>query len=167
MSPSSPSLRTPTVAVSVRLALRGEVPVEASLFMPDVPRNARSQLLEDVQRLLEEDRDFLPVEVDGQRSLINRSAIDFVAVARRPGGFGEDDEVSDVHTLFDYRCPVRIELIDGLALGGTLLFSTPADRARLVDFLNLGPRFVQLWTSGELILVQRGCIRRIAETAEA
>jgi hypothetical protein len=138
----------------------------ALLFVPDTPRQARSQLLDDVSQLLEEDRDFLPVELDAQRSLVNRAVISYVAVARRPIGFGEHDEISDVHTLFDHRRPVVISLIDGTLLRGTLLFSSSADRSRLLDFINLGPRFVQLWTSEELFLVQRTAIRIISEGSE-
>jgi hypothetical protein len=166
VSHSSPALRTPTITLPVKLAFRGEPGVPASLFLPDVPRQARSQLLDDVRQLLEEERDFLPVELDGQRSLINRNAISYVAVARRPISFGEDDEISDVHTLFDHRCPVKLVLLDSSVLRGTLLFSSSADRARLIDFINLGPRFVQLWTSDALILVQRTAIRTLSESVE-
>jgi hypothetical protein len=162
VSRSLPSLRTPTVSVSIRLALRGDAPAPAALFLPEAPQLGRAQLLDNVCGYLEEEREFLPVELDGMRALVNRAAIAYVAVARRPSGF-DDDEVSDVHTLFDHRCPVAVTLEGGIALRGTLLFSSPADRARLIDFINLGPRFVRLWTSDELFLVQRSAIRILAE----
>lgn len=162
MSRSLPSLRTPTVEVSVRLALRGDAPTAAALFLPETPQLGRSQLLENVCSYLDEEREFLPVAFGALRALVNRSAIAYAAVARRPSGF-DDDEVSDVHTLFDHRCPVAVTLEGGASLRGTLLFSSPADRARLIDFVNLGPRFVRLWTSDELILVQRSAIRILAE----
>ncbi|MBK7538506.1 MAG: hypothetical protein IPI49_24690 [Myxococcales bacterium] len=169
MSSSSPSLRTPTLALPVKLALRGESLTSATLFVPDVPRQARAQLLEDVRLLLEQERDFLPVDLDGARTLVSRAVISYVSVARRPSGlvtsFG-DDEVSDVHTLFDHRCPVLVTLVDAKTLRGTLLFSSSADRARLMDFINLGPRFLSLWRTDDLLLVQRSAIRSIIEVAE-
>jgi hypothetical protein len=154
------------VVLPVTLALRGEAPLAASLFMLDIPRHARAQLLDDVRQLLEEDREFLPVEIAGRSLLVNRAFITYVAVARRPPGFGDDDEVSDVHTLFDHRCPVALSLADHTLLRGSLLFSSSADHARLIDFVNGGPRFVQVWTSEALILVQRSAIRTITETGE-
>jgi hypothetical protein len=154
------------MVLPVRLALSGEAPLVASLFMPDVPRQARAQLLDDVRELLEEDRDFLPVEIDGRSLLVNRAFITYVAVPRRPLGFGDDDEISDVHTLFDHRCPVSLTLADHSLLRGSLLFSSSADRSRLIDVVNRGPRFVQLWTTETLILVQRSAIRTMIETGE-
>jgi hypothetical protein len=162
VSRSLPSLRTPTLEVAVRLALRGDAPAAATLFLPEAPQLGRAQLLEGVCSYLEEDREFLPVAFGELRALVNRSAIAYVAVARRPSGF-DDDEVSDVHTLFDHRCPVAVTLEGGNSLRGTFLFSSPADRARLIDFINTGPRFVRVWTSDELILVQRSAIRILAE----
>jgi hypothetical protein len=163
-------LRTPTIAVPVRLALQGDGVAEAALFAPDLPRQARAQLLDDVAAVLDEERDFLPVLFGERRVLVNRAAIAYVAVARRPpkaaGSLSDDDEISDVHTLYDHRCPVAVTLHDGTPLRGTLLFSSSADRARLVDFINLGPRFVRVWTGDELFLVQRSAIRTLCESGE-
>lgn len=165
MTRSQPSLRTPTIALPVRLALQGDRPTPAALFVPDLPRHARAQLLDDLAAVLDEDRDFVPVLFGERRVLVNRSAISYVAVARRAPS--DDDEISDVHTLYDHRCPVAVTLHDGTPLRGTLLFSSPADRARLVDFINLGPRFVRLWTGDELLLVQRSAIRTLCESSES
>jgi hypothetical protein len=165
-------LRTPTIALPVRLALQGDSATAAALFVPDLPRQARAQLLDDLAAVLDEDRDFVPVLFGERRVLVNRSAIAYVAVARRPlkgngGGISDEDEISDVHTLYDHRCPVFVTLHDGTPLRGTLLFSSPADRARLVDFINLGPRFVRVWTGDELYLVQRSAIRTLCESTES
>lgn len=165
MTRSLPSLRTPTLEVAVRLALRGDAPAPASLFLPEGPPKGRAQLLEAVCAYLEEEREFLPVAFGELRALVNRAAIAYVAVPRRPIGL-DADEVSDVHTLFDHRSPVAVTLEGGASLRGTLLFSSPADRARLIDFVNLGPRFMRIWTSDELILVQRSAIRILAEIPE-
>ena len=170
MTRSQPSLRTPTIAVPVRLALQGDSATAAALFAPDLPRQARAQLLDDVAAVLDEDRDFVPVLFGERRVLVNRAAIAYVALARRAQRVGsalpEDDEISDVYTLYDHRCPVAVTLHDGTPLRGTLLFSSPADRARLADFINLGPRFVRLWTGDELLLVQRSAIRTLCESNE-
>lgn len=165
MTRSQPSLRTPTIALPVRLALQGDQATPAALFVPDLPRQSRAQLLDDLAAVLDEDRDFVPVLFGERRVLVNRSAMAYVAVARRSPN--EDDEISDVHTLYDHRCPVAVTLHDGTPLRGTLLFSSPADRARLVDFINLGPRFVRVWTGDELFLVQRSAIRTLCESTES
>lgn len=169
VSTSSASLRTPTIALAVRLALRGESVTSATLFLPDLPRQHRTQLLDDVRQLLEHEREFLPMDLDGERTLVNRAAISYVIVPRRPTGSAHgfsDEEISDVHTLYDYRCPVVVTLMDARTLRGTFLFSSSADRARLGDFLSFGPRFLPLWRERELVLVQRTAIRSIIETAE-
>lgn len=151
----------------MQLALRGEDPAPASLFLPESPRRSRAQLLDDVRELLEQDRDFIPVKLAGERTLLARAAISYVVVARRPlsaGSAFSEEELSDVHTLFDHRIPVLLTLLDSGILRGALLFSSPPDRARLADFLNLGPRFLPLWRTDELVLVQRSAIRTIVES---
>ncbi len=141
----------------------------AELFVPDVPRPVPASLLEDLAAMLEDEREFLPAVLGGRQTLVNRAAIAYVAVRRRPhvpSKQFDPEEVSDVLTLFDHRCPVSVTLVGGVALAGTLLFSSPAERSRLVDFINLGPRFVRVWANEELFLVQRSAIRTLAETAE-
>ena len=47
-------LRLPTVAVPVRLAMIGASPVDAELFVADVPRPHRAKLIDDVAAMLDE-----------------------------------------------------------------------------------------------------------------
>ncbi len=148
------------------MALQGEAPVAVEMFVPDVQRQARSLLFDDVAAVLEEERDFVPVAFGARSALVNRGAIAYVAITRHAAKTF-DDEISDVHALYDHRCPVSLVLVGGTSLRGTLLFTTPVERSRLIDFMNLGPRFVRLWTSDELYLVQRSAIRTLAESFES
>ena len=147
-----PELRLPTVAVPVTLVVVGHAAVTAELFVVDVPRQSRSQLLDDVATLLEQDAGFLPIRgEDGVRLLAKRS-IAWIAVRR-------DDEIE----LFDRLHHVRVLLVTGESIAGTLFDSAPADRPRVIDHLNRAGRFVRLWTAEQQYLIGKHHILEVRE----
>jgi hypothetical protein len=166
----SSELRLPTMVVAVRLALVGGMPSAAELFVADVPRRGRSQLLDDLAVQLDAPNDFIPVRWSNRVRLLGKHAIAWLAVRRR----GLDDpstdfssEPSEELTLYDHEHIVEIELVHGTKLLGTLLDSSPADRTRVIDHLNRAGAFVRLWSADEHYLVNTRQIVAVTELGES
>ena len=68
-------------------------------------------------------------------------------------------------TLYDRQHRVQVALIEGEALTGMLLDSSPADRPRVIDHLNRSGAFVRLWTSDEHFLINKTQILQVTELA--
>jgi hypothetical protein len=175
-------LRQPTIAVPIRLAVVGAEAAPAELFVPDVPRPGRSQLLDDLAAMLDDEPAFLPVRRTAGLHLLGKHAIAWIAVTRREttrpipiwaraseragGSINAEmwpDEPSEVTTLYDRMHHVELAMIGGGRLIGRLLDSLPADRPRTIDHLNRAGRFVRLWTQDEHFLVNKTQIAWVAE----
>lgn len=163
----SAELRLPTVVVPVRLSLIGQEPRAAELFVADVARRGRAQLLDDVAELLDGSAGFVPARLGDAVRLLGTHAIAWLAVSRRDPDAAPTaelpEELSDAAALYDRQHRVAIELAHGPALAGLLLESAPADRPRVVDHLNRPGRFLRLWTSDEHVLVNKQQIVSVAE----
>jgi len=164
MEPST-ELKLPTIAVSVRLAVVGAEPAAAEVFVADVPRLGRSQLLDDLATMLEGDAGFLPVRNAGIVRLLGKHAMVWIAVKRAQPRPVEDwpEEPSEVITLYDREYHVEVALTTGTRLMGQLLDSSPADRPRAIDHLNRVGRFVRLWTQDEHFLINKAHIVHVTE----
>ena len=150
-------LRVPTVAVPIRLAVRGQGGLAASdgeLFVADLPRTGRAQLLDDVAAALDDSASFVPVRTAGSVRLYGKDALAWLAVPR-----GEDGELE----LYDRTHEVVIELVSGGSLAGLLFDSSPSDRPRVFDYLNRARRFVRLWTSDEQYLINKSEILHVRD----
>lgn len=161
-------MRLTTRAVPVRLALIGGAPAPAELFVADVPRRGRSELLDAVAGLLTAPTSFLPVRLQTRVRLFGKHAIAWIAVPRRGDEQSDpskdfSDEPSDVHTLYDREHIVEVELERGTKLIGNLLDSAPIDRTRVIDHLNGTGAFLRLWTADEHYLVN---VRQIVAVTE-
>jgi len=160
----TPELRVPKQPVAVELARAGRVPDRVELFV-DGGVAGEAALATQVAELLEAETQFVPVrEPDapgGARvALVGKRAVLWVAVPL--GG-----EAPDVLSLFDHRHQVRVELaaapIPFDTIDGHVLHSSPADRPRLADHLNLPVRFLRVWTPGALYLVNKQHVVRVLE----
>ena len=145
-------LRLPTVAVPVTLVVVGHAAVTVELFIADVPRPSRSELLDDVAALLEQNTGFLPIRGEDGVRLLAKQSIAWIAIKR-------GDELE----LFERLHHVRVVLATGEALAGTLFDSAPADRPRVIDHLNRAGRFVRLWTAEEQYLIGTHHILEVRE----
>ncbi len=172
----SSELRLPTLAVSVQLARAGKPSEQVELFVADMPRRTRSQLVTELAELLESEPAFLPVrepEAGGRVAMVGKQAILWVAISLHQlhagaavNGVPEEVEFepSEVLNLFDHRHDCRVELDTGLGIDGCVLYTSPADRPRFADHLNERGLFVRIWTSDELYLVNKRHIVRVLET---
>lgn len=166
----SSELRLPTLAVSVRLALVGGLPIAAELFIADVPRRGRSHLLDDLAALLGDQPAFLPVRWSSRVRLLAKHAVAWIAVPRRGDVDPTTDfspEPSEELTLYDREHRVEIELVHGTKLIGTMLDSLPVDRTRVIDHLNRAGRFLRLWTPDEHYLIHTEQVVCVTELGEA
>jgi hypothetical protein len=158
-------LRLPTLAVPVKLAVVGHAAVTAELFVADVARQSRSQLLDDVAALLDQTTSFLPVRGEAGVRLLAKQSIAWIAITRVDEIEHEDfdDEPSEVITLYDRRHRVTVELVTGETLSGTLFDSSPADRPRVIDHLNRAGQFLRLWTPDEHYVIHKHHILEVRE----
>ena len=161
----SQELRLPTVAVPVRVALVGRPELlSAHVFVSDVARSGRTQLIDDVVALFEGDGMFVPMRCEPGVRLYGKDALACVAVRRRQVEEpAEDPEHSEVFTLFDHQHRVELELVSGMRLEGSLMDSSPSNRSRAVDHLNRAGRFVRLWSAEEHYLVHKAQILQVTE----
>jgi hypothetical protein len=84
--------------------------------------------------------------------VVRRGAVAWVLLPK-------DDEVE----LFDHRKAVRVVLSTGETLDGSLLYSAPAEHARMVDHLNEPRRFLDLWRDERLCLVNKAYVVKLTE----
>lgn len=95
---------------------------------------------ERVKDVLNNENAMLPVHSDGKCVLFNKGFIEVVEL--------EEPDVAEVgETDLSEHREVDLMLADGVALRGTILVSTPPERARTLDFLNRGQGFFYLETA--------------------
>ncbi len=133
-------LRIPKEAFAVELALAGAVPRRVEVFLAEQRANEfRRQVVLD---------------------LLDKDALLWIGVPLAPFGSqaaaGEDE-------LFEFRRPVRVDLIGGEPLEGELLYSAPEQSTRLVDYLNEPGRFLRLWAKETLYLINKAFVLRVIE----
>jgi hypothetical protein len=171
-------LKVPTRPVQVELALVGQPPAVAELFLGGVPPTSRSLLAAEVAAMLEDGTGFLPVYANGIVSLCNKATVVWVALrgnsaaSGTAGGGGgsegvpepvENAEPSEVVTLYDHRHEVRVELAGGGAVDGHVLYTSPEGRNRVVDFLNRSARYLWMWEGTTLYLINKQHVVRVLE----
>lgn len=159
-------LRLPTRVVSVRLAIVGSAPTSAELFIADVPRSGRAQLIDDLAALVAGEANFIPVRWASRVRLLAKHAISWIAVPRVDPDEPLADfapEASEELKLYDRQHLVEIELAQATKLIGTMLDSSHADRPRVVDQLNRAGRFLRLWTTSEHYLINTSQVVAVTE----
>jgi len=165
------------MVVTVRLAIVGASPAAVEMFVPDVPRRGRGQLLDDLATQLDGEARFVPVRMTSRVRLVSKHAIAWISVERREAGSGDLDEVPaepavapaeipEELTLFDHQHFVEVELVQGSKLIGTLLDSAPAEHARVGDHLNHSGRWLRLWTTDQHYLINIQQVVAVTELGE-
>lgn len=180
------------MVVTVRLAIVGASPSAVEMFVPDVPRRGRGQLLDDLATQLDGAARFVPVRTTGRVRLVAKHAIAWISIERHETGGGdpgfaggagggaprgidrrdpeetpvEPAEIPEELTLFDHQHFVEVELAHGTKLIGTLLDSAPADHARVADHLNHLGRWLRLWTTDQHYLINVQQVVAVTELGE-
>lgn len=140
-------LRVPKDVVAAELSLGAGPPRRVDLFVI-----AGRGLAE----MLEHEAPFFPVREAGAAggAIVSKAALAWISVAAADGDDGE---------LYSERRLVRVELVDGAALEGELLYSPAEGRRRVVDQLNEEGRFVRLWSAERVWFVNKQKISRVVE----
>ncbi len=156
------------MAVTVRLAIVGASPAAVEMFVPDVPRRGRGQLLDDLAAQLDGEVRFVPVRTTSRVRLVAKHAIAWIAIDRRQpeDAPAEPAVIPEDLTLFDHQHFVEVELAHGTKLIGTLLDSAPADRSRVADHLNRSGRWLRLWTTDQHYLINVQQVVAVTELGE-
>jgi hypothetical protein len=160
----SESLKVPTAAVGVGLALADGSVVKAQLFVPERGHRGRA-LATDLAALLDADPAFLPArEAGGHVCLYAKHAIAYVAIPLRDAAAddGDDADTDDVQ-LYEHQRDVEVVLERGPTLVGQLLYTSPADRPRVLDHMNHPGAFVRLWTAETLYVIGKRHVLRVRE----
>jgi hypothetical protein len=155
-------LRIPKEAFAVELALAGFVPRRVEIFLAEQRANEfRRQLVLD---LLEHVQAFLPAcdAATGKWEIFNKDALLWIGVPLAPFG---SQAVAGEEELFEFRRPVRVDLIGAEPLEGELLYSAPEQSTRLMDYLNEPGRFLRLWAKETLYLINKAFVLRVVEIA--
>ena len=154
------TLRISKKAVAVDLTLAGGQPRRVEIFLAE--HRANEFRRQDVLDLLEHASAFLPVRdvMSSDQEIFNKDALLWIGVPLTP--FGDEPDVSE--ELFEFRRPVRVELLGIAALDGDLLYSAPQESTRVVDYLNETGRFLRLWAKDRLYLINKTFVLRIVET---
>jgi hypothetical protein len=152
----SESLKLPTAAVAVELALADGAVVAAQLFVPERARRGRALALE-LAELLDGGSAFLPArDADGHVVLYAKRALVYVKIE-----LGDSDDGDDV--LYDQRHDVEVVLERRPTLVGQILYTSPADRLRVIDHLNQPSAFLRLWTAASLYVIGKPHVLRVRE----
>ena len=161
MSQTEP-LRIRKQAVAVELALPGSPPRTVEVFLAEHrPNEFRRQHVLD---LLEHVQAFLPARdvATGTREIFNKDAVLWIGVPLSP--FGSEPDGAD-EELFEFRKPVRVDLMGAGPLSGELLYSAPQESTRSVDYLNAAGRFLRLWSKERLYLINKAFVLRVVESS--
>ena len=149
-------LRVPKRRLAVEMLLPGGATRQMTLFLSEVAADHTGP--ERPSDLLNGGDDFVPAfdETGKAMSFLNRSAISAVRL----------DPALDVDVDEDVTIPteheVEVLLRDGTALRGLVSFLRPAERSRLVDFLNEAPPFFRLLEGAVLVLVNKRHVVRVS-----
>jgi hypothetical protein len=132
--------RVPKRETHVRILLDDGQVLDGEVFAPFVGPDGRPGRVLD--RLNEADEEFIAIQTDVERFLLNKSGIVTVDV---PGSLREvlDEEPDSGRTV-----TVRLSLAGGTGLVGRLHMIMPPERSRVLDFLNAAPRFFPLIAEG-------------------
>jgi hypothetical protein len=156
---TSDPLRIRKQAVVVELALARETPRRVEVFLAE--QRANDFRPQHVVDLLEHVQAFLPARdsATGLWEIFNKESLLWIGVPLSP--FGSQTEEHD--ELFDFRRPVRVDLVGADPLEGELLYSAPEESTRLMDYLNERGRFLRLWARDRLYLVNKAFVLRVVE----
>jgi hypothetical protein len=156
------------MVVAVRLTIVGGAPSAVEMFVPDVPRRGRGQLLDDLAAQLDGEARFVPVRTTSRVRLIAKHAISWISIDRRDPeeAPAEPAVIAEDLTLFDHQHFVEVELAHGAKLIGTLLDSAPSDRSRVGDHLNRSGRWLRLWTTDQHYLINVQQVVAVTELGE-
>ena len=139
--------RVPRREVPVRILVDDGRTLDGTLFTAETGAGGRP---EDVlQHLNDSDKDFVPLVCGADSFLLNKAGIIWVQVSGAAAKEIAAEAGSGRHV------PVRLSLAGGISVVGKLVIVMPAERSRVLDYLNAAGRFLPLYGEATVTLVQR------------
>jgi hypothetical protein len=139
--------RVPRREVTVRILVDDGRTLEGTLFTAETSAAGRPEDM--LEHLNETDKEFVPLVCGADSFLLNKAGIIWAQVS------GEAAQELAVGAGIGRHVPVRLSLAGGLSLVGKLVIVMPAERSRVLDYLNASGRFLPLYGEGTVTLVQR------------
>jgi hypothetical protein len=139
--------RVPRREVPVRILLDDGRTLDGTFFTAETGVGGRP---EDVlQHLNDSDKDFVPLVCGADSFLLNKAGIIWAQVS------GAAAKEIAVEAGSGRHVPVRLSLAGGISVVGKLVIVMPAERSRVLDYLNATGRFLPLYGEASVTLVQR------------
>ncbi len=155
-SNSAAVYRLPTQPIEAKLILSNGKQEEVTLFLAAVTEPRRAP--ESVDEFLNGSRHFMPVESKdtGKRQLVNLDSLQRVDV-------GDDAPILSRTDASSAPCVdlLRIEMMDGAVLEGTLASILPPERRRTSDFFNMDETFIPLEVEEGVTYVNKRYIAKV------
>jgi len=148
----------PRRQVEARLLLDDGSTLEGHLYTALVGAEGRPETVQD--RLNDLSEEFLPLACGPDRFLLNKAGILLCEVRE---GQGELERLAGAGGRL---VPVRLTLVGGVGVVGTLRVVMPPERSRVLDYLNRAPRFIAIEGPGKVTLVQRRFIVTVRSEAD-
>lgn len=139
--------RVPQRKVPARLLLRDGRELAGELYVPAGGPGGGPGSVTD--RLADREESFLPFAGSDGGRLLNKAWITGVQLRSSDAGPELPEPPSE------HQVKVRLRLAGGSELRGTVGYSMPEEKGRLIDYLNAAPRFLLLHTGGGVTLVNR------------
>lgn len=151
-------LRIPTVAVAAEVLLRSGEKLNGQVYLPLLASRHTGRPRPD--EWINQPTGFFPFLPDGkpQAVILNKDAVQVISMKLTP-----ELSLEEAHTGFTSGVELRVgETI----LEGMLLIDMPAERTRVLDYLNEGSQFIPVWSTDSYHLVRKSCITMIVEKEE-
>ena len=113
-----------------------------------------------IDRLNDDEERFLPLTDGGRGWLLNKDWIVRVAVDVDHRALELESEAGA------HRVEVRFEMASGSAIEGTVFYTMPPDKQRLLDYLNSEGRFIPLRHDGGAWLINRDHITQVTNRSD-
>jgi len=146
--------RTPRRVVPVRVLLDDGRKLEGGLYAPGARADGTPGRL--VDRLNDDTEEFLPL-AGRYETLLNKTCIISVELA------AGEEQAEGIENEVAREQQVEIALIGGATLSGWIRFLMPEERGRLLDYLNVAPRFIPVIGENRVTLVHRRFIVSVEE----
>jgi hypothetical protein len=139
--------RVPRREVPVRVLINDGRTLDGTLFTAETGAAGRPEDL--LSHLNDPSEDFVPLLCGGDSFLLNKRGILWVQLT----GSAATELAEQAGS--GQRVPVRVSLVGGVGVVGTLIVVMPLERSRVVDYLNASGPFLPLFGDGTVTLVQR------------
>lgn len=148
------TLRIPQRMVPVRVLLADSQTVEGGFYVPAIGPDGRPGRLLD--RLNDDAEEFVPL-AGRYETLLSKSSIVYVQLA------SGQERLEGIEATLAREQQVRLVLSLGNTAEGWLRYLMPEEKARLLDYLNVAPRFIPLIGAQRVTVVNRRFITSVQE----